>query len=190
MFKMFDGLALLMKDNDDRKRSIEERVKIWSSKTESQIEEEITLLSYAKAAWFFCSVLGWNIIALTGLGFVVNKIWENDFQMTLLRLFIVVGSWVTLLFVVWRVASMFDKHAGFERWQKAFLSREDISEASLQDLENVKNIAFGLPGSGYKYLDQIRLSRKLRREDWEIMLELERQEKIKQFQTHYLPEHG
>ncbi|MCW1776951.1 hypothetical protein NB693_21570 [Pantoea ananatis] len=47
--------------------------------------------------------------------------------LTFSRIVIVVTSWVAILFVIWFIANMFDRTAGFERWLTAFNSREPLS---------------------------------------------------------------
>lgn len=176
MFKLLDGLSLLMKDNDDRKRSVDERVNIWKDKSDDDVRGEIRLLAKAKALWFFLSVLGWNVVALTGLGLVANKIWEDDYKLTLVRLFIVLFSWASLLFVVWLVASMFDKHAGFERWQTAFSSRDTLDDFSIDDLKALEDCMSSEKASSY--IEGVKGKRRLRREDMLIACELKRQDKV------------
>lgn len=182
MFKMWEGLGLLLKDNEDMRRTLDERIALWKNKTEDEVSSETELLGHAKSAWLLVSVIGWNAIALTGLGFVANKLWENDYHLTLFRLFAVVGSWATILFIVWLVASIFDKHAGFERWQKAFASREPLGMESEAQMARIVELAHAYP-SIRQYKEEVLKHRKLRHEDIVIMEEMGRQIKNEEHLT-------
>ena len=53
---------------------------------------------------------------------------------------IIIGSWVSILFVIWFMANMFDRTAGFERWMKAFNSRARITSKA----DSVEHVAEAL----------------------------------------------
>lgn len=185
MFRMTEGLGLLLKDNEDMRRTLPERLALWRNKSEEDVSNEIDLLDHAKSAWFFLSVVGWNVAALTGLGYVVNKLWANDFQMTLMRLFIVLFSWVSILFIVWLVANVFDKHAGFERWQKAFACREPLGEESEAQMARVVALVEQYPDIR-QYKDDVLKNRVLRHEDLVLMEEMGRQHKHAEYSSELL----
>lgn len=53
---------------------------------------------------------------------------------------VVFGSWISILFVIWFMANMFDRTAGFERWMKAFNSRARITSKA----DSVEHVAEAL----------------------------------------------
>lgn len=105
-------------------------------------------------------MIAWQAIALTTLGHVVAYLFSDDFHLTLWRLAAIVGSWVGILFVVWLVASVFDRYAGFERWFKAFALREKAGVVPAGghqprwDPDQSKNQRVSVPDGYAQYYDR------------------------------------
>jgi len=171
---LVDGLSLLLRDNDDSHRSFQERVALWRDKSEEDLNREMNVLRHARALWLFISVVAWNAISLTSLGFIVNYLFRNDFHLTLGRLVAIVATWVTSLFVVWLVANVFDRYAGFERWFKAFALREKVGKESTDRLEKLLILAQHYP-EVQEYKAHVLAHRPLRSEDLRLMEEMGRQ---------------
>ena len=101
----------------------DKQVAHWRNLSEQQIRDEVAVLAQAKCQWLIASIVGWQAASLLILGLIANYLWRDDFHITFTRVVIVFGSWVSILFVIWFMANMFDQQAGFERWMKAFNSR-------------------------------------------------------------------
>lgn len=170
---LIEGLSLLMKDNDDARRSFTDRVSAWKNKTDEELNHEMGVLRHAREVWLFVSVVAWNTIALSTLGVIVNYLFRNDFQLTLGRLIIIVVSWATSLFVVWFVANIFDRYAGFERWFKAFELREKSGKESIERMEQLLEMTRKYPEIK-AYKDAVIEKRPLYGEDLRIMEEMGR----------------
>lgn len=170
---LIEGLSLLLKDNDDAQRPFSERVATWRSKTDEELSHEMGVLKHARSVWLLVSVIAWNAIALSTLGVIVNYLFRNDFQLTLGRLITIVVSWVTALFIVWVVASVFDRYAGFERWFKAFSLREKAGQESIERMEALLEMTQAYP-EVKAYKDEVLKRRPLYSEDLRIMEEMGR----------------
>lgn len=170
---LIEGLGLLLKDNDDAQRPFSERVSTWRNKTDEELSHEMGVLKHARSVWLLVSVIAWNAIALSTLGVIVNYLFRNDFQLTLGRLITIVVSWVTALFIVWVVASVFDRYAGFERWFKAFSLREKAGQESIERMEALLEMTRAYP-EVKAYKDEVLKRRPLYGEDLRIMEEMGR----------------
>ncbi len=140
MIALFKGLGLLLQDNELYNSPFEKQVAHWRNKSEQQIREEVAVLAKAKGQWLMASIVGWQASSLLILGLISNYLWKDDFHITFTRVVIVFGSWVSILFVIWFMANMFDHTAGFERWMKAFNSRARITS----DADTVECVAEAL----------------------------------------------
>lgn len=170
---LIEGLSLLMRDNDDAQRPFSERVNAWKNKTNDELSHEMGVLKHARQVWLLVSVVAWNTIALSTLGVIVNYLFRNDFQLTFVRLITIVFSWVTALFIVWLVASVFDRYAGFERWFKAFDLREKAGKESIERMEELLKMTRDYPEIK-AYKDEVTKHRPLYSEDLRIMEEMGR----------------
>lgn len=171
MNTLIEGLGLLLKDNDDAGRPFDERVALWRTKSEEELSHEMGVLKRARGLWLFVSVFVWQAIALTTLANIVNYLFRNDFHLTLGRLVTIVGSWIGILFVVWLVASVFDRYAGFERWFKAFSLREKAGKESVERMENLLAMTAQYPEIK-AYKDAVLAHRPLYSEDVKLMEEM------------------
>lgn len=171
MNTLLEGLGLLIKDNDDARRTLDERVALWRAKSEEELQHEMGVLHRARGVWLFVSVIAWQAIALTTLGHVVAYLFSDDFHLTLWRLAAIVGSWVGILFVVWLVASVFDRYAGFERWFKAFALREKAGKESIERMERLAELVARYPEIK-AYKDAVLARRPLYSEDIRLMEEM------------------
>ena len=175
MIALFKGLGLLLRDNELYHSPFDKQAAHWRNLSEQQIREEVALLGKAKSQWLIASIIGWQSVSLLILGLIANYLWRDDFHITFTRVVIVFGSWVSILFVIWFMANMFDQTAGFERWMKAFNSRERISSRA-DTVECVAN-ALGMAEHYPEVLDYkqaVTARRELRHEDIRIMTEIGR----------------
>jgi hypothetical protein len=170
---LIEGLGLLLKDNDDARRPFAEQVASWRSKSAEELDHEMGVLRHARGVWLLISVVAWNAIALSTLGVIVNHLFKNDFHLTFARLITIVVSWVTALFVVWLVASVFDRYAGFERWFKAFELREVAGKESTERMEALLEMTQQYPDIK-AYKDEVLKRRPLYGNDLRIMEEMGR----------------
>jgi hypothetical protein len=175
MIALFKGLGLLLQDNELYNAPFEKQVAHWKAKSETQLHDEVDLLGRAKCQWLMVSIVLWQAAALLALALIVNYLWRDDFQITLTRVVIVFGSWISILFVIWFMANMFDHTAGFERWMKAFNSRARVS----RDADSIEEVAQALDMARQypevmDYKQEVMASRELRHEDIRIMRELGR----------------
>jgi len=175
MIALFKGLGLLLEDNELYHSPFEKQVDHWKKLSDQQIREEVSLLAKAKCQWLIASIVLWQASSLLILGLITNYLWRDDFHITFTRVVIVVGSWVSILFVIWFMANMFDRTAGFERWMKAFNSRARISS----DADSVDEVAEALEMAKHypevlDYKQAVTANRELRHEDIRIMRELGR----------------
>ncbi|MGN0859310.1 MAG: hypothetical protein ACI4NW_09095, partial [Stenotrophomonas sp.] len=108
MVALFKGLGLLLQDNELYRAPFEKQVAHWKAKSEAQLHEEVELLGKAKCQWLMASIVLWQAAALLILGLITNYLWRDDFHLTFTRVVIVFGSWVSILFVIWFMANMFD----------------------------------------------------------------------------------
>jgi hypothetical protein len=175
MIALFKGLGLLLQDNELYNSPFEKQVAHWRNKSEQQIREEVAVLAKAKGQWLMASIVGWQAASLLILGLISNYLWKDDFHITFTRVVIVFGSWISILFVIWFMANMFDHKAGFERWMKAFNSRERITS----DADSVECVADALEMAQHypevlNYKQVVSARRELRHEDIRIMREIGR----------------
>ncbi len=175
MIALFKGLGLLLQDNELYNSPFDKQVAHWKNLSEEQIRAELALLAKAKSQWLIASIIGWQAASLLILGLITNYLWRDDFQITFTRVVIVLGSWISILFVIWFMANMFDHTAGFERWMKAFNSRARISS----DADSVETVADALEMVQHypevlDYKQAVSARRELRHEDIRIMRELGR----------------
>jgi len=175
MIALFKGLGLLLQDNELYGSPFEKQVAHWRNKSEQQIREEVAVLAKAKGQWLMASIVGWQAASLLILGLISNYLWKDDFHITFTRVVIVLGSWVSILFVIWFMANMFDHKAGFERWMKAFNSRARITA----DADTVECVAEALDMAQHypevlDYKQIVSAKRELRHEDIRIMREIGR----------------
>ncbi|WP_305805891.1 hypothetical protein [Stenotrophomonas sp. YIM B06876] len=175
MITLFKGLGLLLRDNELYHSPFEKQVAHWKNLSEEQIRSEVALLAKAKSQWLVASIIGWQAASLLILGLITNYLWRDDFQISFTRVVIVFGSWVSILFVIWFMANMFDHTAGFERWMRAFNSRARISS----DVDSVETVADALEMLKHypevlDYKQAVSARRELRHEDVVIMRELGR----------------
>ncbi|MCI2261539.1 hypothetical protein M3S04_10045 [Xanthomonas sp. PPL139] len=175
MFALFKGLGLLLEDNALHQRSFPEQVAHWQHKSEAQIRDEVALLAKAKQQWLVASIIGWQAISLILLGVITAQLWQHDYHLTFSRIVIVVTSWVAILFVIWFIANMFDRTAGFERWLTAFNSREPLSADAdtVECVADALNMARKYPEI-LAYKREVVANRELRHEDIRIMREMGR----------------
>ena len=118
------------------------------------------------------NLLGQNALIL---GLITNYLWRDDYHITFTRVVVVFGSWISILFVIWFMANMFDRTAGFERWMKAFNSRARISSKA----DSVEHVAEALDLAEHypevlDYKQAVTAKRELRHEDIRIMTEIGR----------------
>jgi len=175
MIALFKGLGLLLQDNELYGSPFEKQVAHWRNKSEQQIRDEVATLAKAKGQWLMASIVGWQAVSLLILGLIANYLWKDDFHITFTRVVIVFGSWVSILFVIWFMANMFDHTAGFERWMKAFNSRARITS----DADTVECVAEALDMAQLypevlDYKQAVTARRELRHEDIRIMREIGR----------------
>ena len=175
MIALFKGLGLLLQDNELYNSPFEKQVDHWKNLSDQQIREEVSVLAKAKCQWLMASIVLWQASSLLILGLITNYLWRDDFHITFTRIVIVLGSWVSILFVIWFMANMFDHTAGFERWMKAFNSRARISS----DADSVDEVAEALEMAKHypevlDYKQAVTNTRELRHEDVRIMRELGR----------------
>lgn len=175
MIRLFQGLGLLLKDNALHRQPFDEQVAHWRGKTDAQIDEEVELLSVAKKQWVVASIIGWQAISLVLLGVIAHQLWQDDFHITFSRVVIVLTSWVSILFVLWFIADLFDHSAGFERWLRAFNSRARLAP----DADTVECVAEALDMARrypevLRYKQQVMEHRDLRHEDIVNMREMGR----------------
>lgn len=175
MIALFKGLGLLLRDNELYHSPFEKQATHWRSLSEQQIREEVETLDKAKSQWLIASIIGWQAASLLILGLIANYLWRDDFHITFTRVVIVFGSWVSILFVIWFMANMFDQQAGFERWMKAFNSRARITS----DADSVECVAEALDMAQHypevlDYKQAVTAKRELRHEDIRIMREIGR----------------
>jgi len=175
MIALFKGLGLLLQDNELYRSPFEKQVEHWKNLSDEQIRDEVGVLAKAKCQWLMASIVLWQASSLLILGLITNYLWRDDFHITFTRVVIVFGSWVSILFVIWFMANMFDHTAGFERWMKAFNSRARISS----DADSVETVADALEMAQHypevlDYKQAVASRRELRHEDIRIMRELGR----------------
>lgn len=175
MIALFKGLGLLLQDNELYRSPFEKQVEHWKAKTEQDLHDEVALLARAKCQWLIASIVLWQAASLLILGLIVNYLWRDDFHITFSRVVIVFGSWILILFVIWFMANMFDRTAGFERWMKAFNSRARVS----RDADSIEEVAEALEMARQypevmDYKQAVMARRELRHEDIRIMRELGR----------------
>lgn len=175
MIALFKGLGLLLQDNELYKSPFDKQVEHWKGKSEEDLHLEVEILGRAKSQWLVASIVLWQAASLLILGLVANYLWRDDFQITFTRVVIVFGSWISILFVIWFMANMFDHTAGFERWMKAFNSRARVS----RDADSVEDVAQALEMARQypevmDYKQDVMAKRELRHEDVRIMRELGR----------------
>ena len=175
MIALFKGLGLLLQDNELYHGPFDKQVAHWKNLSDEQIRQEVRLLAKAKTQWLVASIIGWQAASLLILGLITNYLWRDDFQISFTRIVIVFGSWVSILFVIWFMANMFDHTAGFERWMKAFNSRARISADadSVDDVADVLQMLGSYP-EVLDYKQAVSAKRELRHEDIRIMRELGR----------------
>ena len=175
MIALFKGLGLLLQDNELYKSPFDKQVEHWKGKSEEDLHLEVEILGRAKSQWLVASIVLWQAASLLILGLIANYLWRDDFQITFTRVVIVFGSWISILFVIWFMANMFDHTAGFERWMKAFNSRARVS----RDADSVEDVAQALEMARLypevmDYKQDVMAKRELRHEDVRIMRELGR----------------
>ena len=175
MIALFKGFGLLLQDNELYNSPFEKQVDHWKNLSDQQIREEVSVLAKAKCQWLMASIVLWQASSLLILGLITNYLWRDDFHITFTRVVIVLGSWVSILFVIWFMANMFDHTAGFERWMKAFNSRARVSH----DADSVEEVAQALEMARQypevmDYKQEVMSKRELRHEDIRIMRELGR----------------
>ena len=175
MIALFKGLGLLLQDNELYRSPFEKQVEHWKNLSDAQIREEVGVLAKAKCQWLMASIVLWQAVSLLILGLITNYLWSDDYHITFTRVVIVLGSWVSILFVIWFMANMFDHTAGFERWMKAFNSRARVSH----DADSVEEVAQALEMARQypevmDYKQEVMSKRELRHEDIRIMRELGR----------------
>ncbi len=175
MIALFQGLGLLLKDNELHRQPFEDQIAHWRDKTDRQIDEEVELLGVAKRQWVVSSIIGWQAISLVLLGVITHQLWQHDYHVTFSRIVIVLTSWVSILFVMWYIADLFDHSAGFERWLRAFNSRARLTP----DADTVECVADALEMSRrypevLRYKQDVTRHRELRHEDIVIMREMGR----------------
>jgi hypothetical protein len=175
MIALFKGLGLLLQDNELYRSPFEKQVAHWKNLSDEQIREEVALLAKAKCQWLMTSIVLWQASSLLILGLITNYLWRDDFHITFTRVVVVLGSWISILFVIWFMANMFDRTAGFERWMKAFNSRARISS----DADSVDEVAQALEMARHysevlDYKQAVSSRRELCHEDVRIMRELGR----------------
>ncbi|WP_241688469.1 hypothetical protein [Pseudoxanthomonas composti] len=175
MIALFKGLNLLLEDNGFDRDPFDVQVEHWRNKSEQDIQEELGLLRVAKSQWIVASVVGWQVISLTVLAVIANNLWQHDFTISLGKLAIIAGSWVSILFVLWFIANMFDKQAGFERWMRAFNMRAPLSPDAdtVESVFDALHMAEDYP-EVLAYKQAVMSRRQLRHEDIRIMREMGR----------------
>lgn len=175
MIALFKGLGILLRDNELYSSPFDKQVAHWRNLSEQQIRDEVAVLAQAKCQWLIASIVGWQAASLLILGLIANYLWRDDLHITFTRVVVVFGSWVSILFVIWFMANMFDQQAGFERWMKAFNSRARISSKA----DSVEHVAEALELAEHypevlDYKQAVTAKRELRHEDIRIMTEIGR----------------
>ncbi len=175
MITLFRGLGLLLQDNALHRQPFEDQVAHWRGKSDEQIDAEVKLLGVAKKQWVVSSIIGWQAISLVLLGVITHQLWQHDYHVTFSRIVIVLTSWVSILFVMWYIADLFDHSAGFERWLRAFNSRARLTP----DADTVECVADALEMARrypevLRYKKDVTARRDLRHEDIAIMREMGR----------------
>jgi len=175
MIALFKGLGLLLEDNALHREPFETQVAHWRDKSDRQIDEETELLTVAKKQWVISSIIGWQAISLILLGVIAHQLWQHDYHITFSRVVIVFTSWVSILFVLWYIADLFDHSAGFERWLRAFNSRARLAP----DADTVECVADALEMARrypevLRYKQEVAKHREIRHEDIVIMREMGR----------------
>jgi hypothetical protein len=175
MIALFRGLGLLLQDNELHRQPFEDQVAHWRDKSDARIDEEVELLTVAKKQWVVASIIGWQAISLVLLGVITHQLWQHDFHVTFSRIVIVFTSWLSILFVLWFIADLFDHSAGFERWLRAFNSRARLTP----DADSVECVADALEMARrypevLRYKQQVLAKRDLRHEDIVNMREMGR----------------
>ncbi len=175
MIALFKGLGLLLKDNELHREPFDAQVAHWRDKSDAQIDDEVALLTVAKKQWVVASIIGWQAISLVLLGVITHQLWQHDFHVTFSRIVIVFTSWISILFVMWYIADLFDHSAGFERWLRAFNSRARLTP----DADTVECVADALEMARrypevLRYKQQVMAKRDLRHEDIVNMREMGR----------------
>ncbi|MBN6150735.1 hypothetical protein JR065_10315 [Xanthomonas sp. AmX2] len=175
MVALFKGLGLLLEDNALHREPFPAQVAHWQHKSEHQLQAEVELLAKAKEQWLVASIIGWQAISLVLLGVITNQLWQHDYHVTFSRIVIVFSSWVAILFVLWFIANMFDRTAGFERWLTAFNSRAYLSSDAdtVECVADALNMARKYPEI-LEYKREVVANRELRHEDIRIMREMGR----------------
>lgn len=112
MIALFKGLGILLRDNELYSSPFDKQVAHWRNLSEQQIRDEVAVLAQAKCQWLIASIVGWQAASLLILGLIANYLWRDDFHITFTRVVVVFGSWVSILFVIWFMANMFDQQAG------------------------------------------------------------------------------
>lgn len=177
MISLIQGLGLLLQDNALHREPVATQAAFWREKSDRDIEDEISLLGVAKGQWLGASIVGWLALSLTGLAVVTHALWQDDrFVFSPTKVLLVLGAWVSMLFVLWLIASLFDKKAGFERWLTAFNSRAPISADadSIEVVSETIELAQRYPDV-LAYKQRVSAQRPLRHEDIRLMRELGRQ---------------
>jgi len=175
MIALFKGLGLLLEDNELHRQPFEAQVAHWRELSDRRIDDETELLTVAKKQWVIASIIGWQAISLILLGVIAHQLWQHDFHITFSRIVIVFTSWVSILFVMWYIADLFDHSAGFERWLRAFNSRARLAP----DADTVECVADALEMARQypevlRYKQEVTAKRELRHEDIVIMREMGR----------------
>jgi hypothetical protein len=175
MIALFKGLGLLLRDNELYHSPFDKQVAHWRNLSEQQIRDEVAVLAQAKCQWLIASIIGWQAASLLILGLIANYLWRDDYHITFTRVVVVFGSWVSILFVIWFMANMFDQQAGFERWMKAFNSRARITSKadSVECVAEALDLAEHYP-EVLDYKQAVTSRRELRHEDIRIMTEIGR----------------
>jgi hypothetical protein len=175
MITLFRGLGLLLQDNALHHQPFEEQAAHWRDKTDAQLDEEVNLLTVAKQQWVVSSIIGWQAISLVLLGVITHLLWQHDFHITFSRVVIVFTSWISILFVMWYIADLFDHSAGFERWLRAFNSRARLTPDadSVECVNEALEMARRYP-EVLRYKQQVMAKRDLRHEDIVNMREMGR----------------
>ncbi len=170
---LIDGLSLLLRDNARRREPIERQAHYWMNLREQDIQGELELLTRAKTQWFYGSVVAWQIISIAACAVVADMLWARSFTLEFSGLLLILGTWVGTLFLVWLVASLFDRQAGFERWFEAFKSRAPLSpdSDSAQTVSETLDMVRAYP-SVLRYEQGVLAHRRLRHEDLRIMREM------------------
>lgn len=174
MKTLITGLSILLRDNARQREPIDKQAAYWEARGEQEILDEVTLLNRAKQHWLIASVLLWLAISV-GICAVIadNLIWTDTFELTFSGLLLVIITWFALMLALWMIASVFDKHAGFERWLEAFRIRAPVSPDadSVQTLTQALEMARRYP-EVLRYEHAVVARRRLRHEDIRLMREM------------------